>query len=170
VAAEVSEARAEILRATQRNQDRIDALRDFLSRSPEQLLQLEDDFMTSVSRNFGPPSPFDSSGFALSGILAGGNLEIIADDELGAALIAWSQFPAEIERDYAETLQVHMMRSEKVAMHGVFSAVRNMYRDPPIPEAAEVREVFFCHSTRSRSRRSDVSIDLSLRGLQRAAR
>lgn len=34
------------------------------------------------------PSPFDTSGYALQGLLASGNLEIIADDELRSALIA----------------------------------------------------------------------------------
>ena len=140
LAAEVADARIEIVRATQRNQDRIDSLRQFLSHSPEQLFEL--DASSLPTRQFGPPSPFDTSGFALQGLLSGGNLEIISDDELRAALISWSQFPAEIERDYAEAEQFYMMRSERVAKHGVFAATRNERRNPFIPGAAPMREAF----------------------------
>ena len=138
--AEVADARIEIVRATQRNQDRIDSLKKFLSLSAEQFLELD---ANSISTSqFGPPSPFDTSGFALQGLLSGGNLEIISDDELRAALISWSQFPAEIERDYAEAEQFYMMRSERIAKHGVLAATRNERKNPSIPGSTSVREAF----------------------------
>jgi hypothetical protein len=155
VSAEVASARVEIERATKRNLDRIDALRKFVSLSPDELLKLDDDSIQFLGQIFAPPSPFDASGFALQGLLAGGNLDIIADEDLGAALIEWAQFPKEIERDYAEAVQLTMMRYEQIAGLGTLSAIRNTREDPPIPGAVPMREAVVA------ARRDLAAVDLA---------
>ena len=72
--------------------------------------------------------------------MAGGNLEIVADAELRSALIAWAQFPNEIERDYAEALQLSMTLFERMAEHGLYSAFRNETGDFRIPDAVPLRD------------------------------
>ena len=72
--------------------------------------------------------------------MAGGNLEIITDDELRSALIVWAQFPNEIEHDYEEALQLSMASFERFAEHGVYSAFRNETGDMQIPDAVQIRD------------------------------
>jgi hypothetical protein len=139
-AGEVGDAREEIVNAVERNTFRMDGIRRFLSLQPDELLMLPDDSILSFKGVFATPSPFDSSGYALQGLLARGNLEIIADDELRSALIAWAQFPNEIERDYAEALQLSMLFFERMARHGVHSAFRNETGDFEIPGAVPLRD------------------------------
>jgi hypothetical protein len=141
IADEVKDAREEIENAVKRNTFRIDGLRRFLSFQPDELQALPDDALLSFSDVFYTPSPFDSSGYALQGFLAGGNLEIVADDELRSALIAWAQFPNEIERDYAESLQLSMALFERMVHHGVYVAFRNETGDLAIPDAFQLRDV-----------------------------
>jgi len=152
---EVASARGEIEGATQRNLDRIDALRKFVSLSPDELMKLDDDSIQFLAQMFAVPSPFDASGFALQGLLAGGNLDIIADEDLGAAIIEWSQFPKEIERDYADAVQVSMMRFEQIAGRGALSAIRNTRENPPIPGAVSLREALVS------VRRDRAAVDLA---------
>ena len=140
IADEVRDAREEIVNAVERNTFRMDGIRRFLSLEPGELLVLPDDSILSFRGVFATPSPFDSSGYALQGLLAAGNLEIIADDELRSALIAWAQFPNEIERDYAEALQLSMSLFERMARHGVHSAFRNETGDFKIPNAVPLRD------------------------------
>jgi len=140
IAAEVRDAREEIEHAVERNKYRIDGMRHFLSLHPDQLQDLPEDSLLSLDGVFYTPSPFDTSGYALEGLLAGGNLEIIADDELRSALIAWAQFPTEIERDYAEALQLSMALYERFAGHSVFSAMRNEIGDLRIPNTVKFRD------------------------------
>jgi len=140
IADEVRVAREEIVSAVERNTFRTDGIRRFLSLQPDELLILPDDSILSFRGVFSTPSPFDSSGYALQGLLARGNLEIIADDELRSALIAWAQFPNEIERDYAEALQLSMSLFERMARHGVHSAFRNETGDFEIPDAVPLRD------------------------------
>ena len=140
IADEVRDSREEIANAVGRNTLRMDGIRRFLSLQPDDLLILPDDSILSFGDVFYTPSPFDSSGSALQGLLAGGNLEIIADDELRSALIAWAQFPNEIERDYAEALQLSMSLFERMLRHGVYSAYRNETGDFEIPDAVPLRD------------------------------
>lgn len=140
IADEVRDAREEIVNAVERNTFRMDGIRRFLSLEPDELLILPDDSILSFRGVFSTPSPFDSSGYALQGLLAAGNLEIIADDELRSALITWAQFPNEIERDYAEALQLSMSLFERMARHGVHSAFRNETGDFKIPNAVPLRD------------------------------
>jgi hypothetical protein len=139
IADEVRDAREEIANAVERNTFRMDGIRRFLSLQPDELLILPEDSILSFRGVFYTPSPFDSSGYALQGLLAGRNLEIIADDELRSALIAWAQFPNEIERDYAEALQLSMSLFERMARHGIYSAFRNETGDFEIPDAVPLR-------------------------------
>ena len=140
IADEVGDAREEIVNAVERNTFRTDGIRRFLSLHPDELLILPDDSILSFKGVFSTPSPFDSSGYALQGLLAGGNLEIVADNELRSALIAWAQFPNEIERDYAEALQLSMSFFERMARHGVHAAFRNETGDFEIPDAIPLRD------------------------------
>ncbi len=153
-AAEVRDAREEIENAVKRNTFRIDGIRRFLSLKPDELLALPEDSLLSFSGVFYTPSPFDSSGYALQGLLAGGNLEIIADDELRSALIAWAQFPKEIERDYAESLQLSMALFDKIAKHGLYTAFRSKTGGLEIPGAVQLRDVLVS------LRRDDVAIEV----------
>ncbi len=153
-AAEVRDAREEIENAVKRNTFRIDGIRRFLSLKPDELLALPEDSLLSFSGVFYTPSPFDSSGYALQGLLAGGNLEIIADDELRSALIAWAQFPKEIERDYAESLQLSMALFDKIAKHGLYTAFRSKAGGLEIPGAVQLRDVLVS------LRRDDVAIEV----------
>ncbi len=137
---EVKDAREEIENAVTRNMFRIDGMRRFLSMQPDELLALPDDALLSFSGVFYTPSPFDSSGYALQGLLAGGNLDIIGDDELRSALIAWAQFPKEIERDYAESLLLSMELFERMADHSVYVAFQNETGDLAIPDALQLRD------------------------------
>jgi len=140
IADEVRDAREEIVNAVERNTFRVDGIRRFLSLQPDELLRLPDDSILSFRGVFSTPSPFDASGYALQGLLVRGNLEIIADDELRSALIVWAQFPKEIERDYAEALQLSMSLFERMAGHGVHSAFRNETGDFEIPDTVPLRE------------------------------
>lgn len=140
IADEVKDAREEIVNAVERNTFRMDGIRRFLSLQPDELLILPDDSILSFRGVFATPSPFDSSGYALQGLLAAGNLEIIDDDELRSALISWAQFPNEIERDYAEALQLSMSLFERMARHRVHSAFRNETGDFEIPDAVPLRD------------------------------
>jgi len=69
-----------------------------------------------------------------------GGLELIGDDELRRALVVWAQFPKEIERDYAESLQLSMALFERMANHSVYVAFRNEKGDLAIPEAPQLRD------------------------------
>jgi len=140
IAAEVRDAREEIENAVKRNTFRIDGIKRFLSLEPQELLALPEESLLSFDGVFYTPSPFDTSGFALQGILSGGNLDIIADDELRSALIVWAQLPSEIERDYAEALQLSMALFERIAAHGVYTAFRNETGDLEIPDAVPLRD------------------------------
>jgi len=140
IAAEVRDARVEIEQAVERNNYRIDGMRRFLSLHPDELQGLPEDSLLSFDGVFYTPSPFDTSGYALQGLLAGGNLEIIADDELRSALIAWAQYPNEIERDYAEALQLSMAFFERIAGHGVYLAFANATGGLAIPDADKLRD------------------------------
>lgn len=140
IADEVKDAREEIENAVMRNTFRIDGIRRFLSLQPDELLALPDDPLLSFSGVFYTPSPFDSGGYALQGLLAGGNLDIIGDDELRGALITWAQFPKEIERDYAESLLLSMELFERMANHSVYVAFRNETGDLAIPDALQLRD------------------------------
>ncbi|MCJ7558774.1 MAG: hypothetical protein MUP90_17935, partial [Gammaproteobacteria bacterium] len=140
IAAEVAEARIEIEHATQRNQFRIDGMRRFLSLDPDALTALPQDSLASITKAFATPSPFDTSGFALQGLLTGGNLEIIANEELGSALIVWAQFPNEIEHDYFEAIQLSLTLFGRIAKHGVFLAITNEMTDQVIPGAVPLRD------------------------------
>jgi hypothetical protein len=140
IVTEVGDARGEIDRAVGRNTFRIEGMRRFLSLQPDELLTLPEDSLLPIGGVFGPPSPFDTSGYALQGLLASGNLEIIADDELRSALIAWAQFPSEIERDYAESVQLSMALLERIAKHSVYSAFSNEIGDLEIPDAVQLRD------------------------------
>lgn len=153
IADEVRDAREEIVNAVERNTVRIDGIRRFLSLSPDELLVLPDDSIASFRGVFATPSPFDSSGYALQGLLSRGNLEIIADDELRSALIVWAQFPNEIERDYAEALRLSMAFFEQMARHGVHSAFRNEAGDFEIPDAVPLRDALVS------LRRDEVAVD-----------
>jgi hypothetical protein len=154
IADEVRDAREEIVNAVERNTFRIDGIRRFLSLQPDELLTLPEDSILSFRDAFYTPSPFDSSGYALQALLASGNLEIVADDELRSALIAWAQFPSEIERDYAEALQLSMSLFERMARHGVYSAFRNDKGDVEIPDAVPVRDALVS------LRRDEVAVEV----------
>ena len=138
--AEVKDAREEIENAVERNTFRIDGMRLFLSLRSDQLLTLPQDSVTSIGQSIWTPSPFDTSGFALQGLLASGNLEIVADDELRSALIAWAQFPIEIDRDYAESVQLAMALFDRMAKHRVYSAFGNETGDLEIPDVVQLRD------------------------------
>ena len=140
IAAEVRDAREEIENAVEKNTFRIDGMSRFLSLQPEDILALPEDSILSLGDAFATPSPFDTSGYALQGLLASGNLEIIADDELRSALIAWAQFPSEIERDYSEALQLSMALFEQIAKHSLYLAFRNETGDLEIPGAVQLRD------------------------------
>jgi hypothetical protein len=140
IAAEVGSDRDEIEQAVSKNQFRIDGMRLFLSLRPDELLILPQDSVTSIGEAFVTPSPFDTSGFALRGLLTGGNMEIIADEELRNALIAWAQFPNEIERDYAESVQFFMAFFERIVKYGVYTALTNETTDHAIPGAVQMRD------------------------------
>jgi hypothetical protein len=139
IAAEVSDARDEIDNAVARNTFRIEGIRRFLTLEPDELLELSEDSLLSFDGVFYTPSPFDTSGYALQGFLAGGNLDIVPDDELRSALIAWAQLPSEIERDYAESLQLSMASFQRMAAHGVYTAFRNETGDLEIPDTVDLR-------------------------------
>jgi len=140
IAAEVRDARKEIENAVGRNEYRIDGMKRFLSLEPDELQELPDDSLLSFSDVFYTPSPFDTSGYALQALLAGGNLEIITDEELRGALIAWAQFPNEIERDYAEALQLSIALFERFARHSVYAAIRNDSGDLKMPDTIRFRD------------------------------
>jgi len=140
IAAEIADAREEIQNALDRNAFRIDGIKGFLGLRPDELLTLPEDSILAFSGVFYTPSPFDSSGYALQGLLAGRNLEIIADAELRSALIAWAQYPREIERDYAEALQLSMAFFEQLEQHGLYAAFRDQSGDVEIPGAVRVRD------------------------------
>ena len=140
IAAEINEAREEIKNAVQRNNFRIDGMKRFMALDSDELLTLSQDSIVSIGYAITTPSPFDTSGFALQGLLAGGNLESIANEELGSALIVWAQFPAEIERDYAETLQLSLALFERMAKHGVYLALTNETTELVIPGVVQLRE------------------------------
>ena len=140
IAAEVSDARDEIENAVARNTFRIEGIRRFLSIEPDELLAIPEESLLSFDGVFYTPSPFDTSGYALQGLLAGGNLDIVPDDELRSALIAWAQLPSEIERDYAEALHLSMGLFERMATHGVYTAFRNETGDLQIPGDVNLRD------------------------------
>jgi len=50
----------------------MDGLRRFLGLQPNEILALPDDALLSYNTVSYTPSPFDSSGYALQGLLAGG--------------------------------------------------------------------------------------------------
>ena len=140
IVAEVSEAREEINSAVQRNQFRIDGMRQFLSLSPDELATLPRDTVVAISRSFVIPSPFDPGEIALQGFLTGGNLEKIADRELANALIAWAQFPNEIDDDHEDVSVMMIAVFERAAGHGVWSAILNEEADPKIPGGTDLQD------------------------------
>jgi len=140
IAAEVGDAREEIEKAVQRNQGRIDGMRQFLLLSPDELLTLDEDAIQSIGEAFLTPSPFDTSGFALQGFLTGGSMELIANDALADALITWAQFPNEIERDYAESIRLFMVLLDRIAKHSVYTSIINVYSDHEVPGAIPLRD------------------------------
>ena len=140
IAAEVRNARVEIENAVQRNTFRIDGMRRFVSLKVDEFQVLPEDSLLSFHGVFYTPSPFDTSGYALRGLLTSGNLEIIDNDELRSALIAWAQFPNEIERDYAETLQLSMALFERMAEHSVYSAFLNETGYMEIADVVPIRD------------------------------
>ena len=87
-AAEIRDAREEIENAAGRNAHRIDGVRRFLALHPDELLELPEETLLFFRDVFYTPSPFDSSGYALQGLLAGGNLEIPDAVEVRSALLS----------------------------------------------------------------------------------
>jgi hypothetical protein len=140
IVAEVRDAREEIENAVERNTFRIDRIRHFLSLQADELLTLPEDSLLSFRGVTDTPSPFDTSGYALQGLLASGSLEIIADEELRNALIAWAQFPNEIERDWAQSVQLAMALFDRMVKHSVYSALGNATGDLEIPDAVQLRD------------------------------
>lgn len=123
VVAEVSVGRSEIDAAVQSNRERIAGLNRFLTLAPDGIATLPQDSVLAIATSFAPPRPFDPGGSALESLLAGGNLEILGDDDLARALIAWARFPDEIDDDHRMATSLTLALLERTAPHGIFLAL-----------------------------------------------
>ena len=140
VTTEISVGRDEIAFAVDDNRSRIALYEKLLTLAPAELLALPADSLSLMGWSFWPPRTFDPGGSALETLLAGGGLNIIRDQELRSALIAWARFPDEIDEDYAIATQATLAFQDHMARHGVVVALLGEEREQLPPGATTVAE------------------------------
>jgi len=140
VAAEIAANESELRRAIDGNEESMQRLLAFLLATPEEVGQSPTyelrAITASVVRGFG----FDPGGGALDNLLTSGDLALISDPDLRAALVRWRQLPDEIEEDLEAATQAARTAQQLLHRHGVYTAQFSAGPRGPIPDALPLNE------------------------------